>query len=75
MSVPTLAVVLPLLVLFALVATDLWVYVDAKHQTERGAPVVFSYGTFKLNTPTEWFFGCLFLWIVFFPLYITGRSS
>jgi hypothetical protein len=65
---------LPLLMLFVLLATDLWVYLDAKVQAQRGTPVVFTIGSFEVHTPTQWFIGCLLLWIVAFPLYITGRS-
>ena len=65
---------LPLLILVVLVATDVWVYLDAKVQAERGTPVVFTLGNFEVHTPTQWFIGCLLLWIVAFPLYLTGRS-
>jgi hypothetical protein len=74
MAAVSLAAVLPLLVLLLLFATDLSVYVDATAQAKRGRPIVFSYGAFKLDRPAEWFVGCFFLWIVFFPLYIVGRS-
>ena len=77
MSGPSATALVPILVLLVLVvlATDVWVYVDAKALCERGTPVVFSIGTFRVDTPAAWFFGCLFLWIVFFPLYITGRRQ
>jgi len=65
---------LPILVLLALLAVDRWVYVDAKAHTERGTPVVFSSGTFKVDTPAAWFVGCLLLWILFFPLYMASRG-
>jgi hypothetical protein len=65
----------PILVLLALLATDLWVYADAKARSERGTPVVFSVGSLKLDTPASWFAGCLLLWILFFPLYITSRNQ
>jgi hypothetical protein len=65
---------LPLLILFVLVATDLWVYLDAKVRAQRGTPVVFTLGNFEVHTPTQWFIGCLLLWIVAFPLYLAGRS-
>ena len=35
---------------------------DAKAHAERGTPVVFSSGTFKVDTPAAWFVGCLLLW-------------
>jgi hypothetical protein len=65
----------PILVLLALLATDFWVYADAKAHSERGTPVVFSVGSLKMDTPASWFFGCLLLWILFFPLYITSRNQ
>jgi hypothetical protein len=65
---------LPVFVLLVALAIDLWVYVDAKAQSERGTPVVFSVGSLEVKTPTTWFFGCLILWIVFFPLYLTRRN-
>lgn len=65
----------PLLLLLAVLATDVWVYLDATAQGERGAPVVVSLGTFRVDTPTAWFVCCLVLWIVFFPLYLTGRGQ
>jgi hypothetical protein len=64
-----------ILVLLAVLATDLWVYADAKAHYERGIPVVFSTGFFEMDTPAAWFFGCLLLWIVFFPLYIGRRNQ
>lgn len=64
----------PILVLFVVLATDVWVYADAKAQAERGTPVVFSTGFLEVNTPAAWFLGSLILWIVFFPLYITARN-
>lgn len=67
------AVLAPILILLAVLASDLWVYFDEKAQCERGTPVVFSFGMFKMDTPGAWFGGCLILWIVFFPLYVMGR--
>jgi len=37
--------------------------------------VEFSNGFGKLMTPGDWFFCCLVLWVVFFPIYITTRSK
>jgi hypothetical protein len=68
-----LPAVVPILVLILVLAIDLWVYADAKTHEERGAPVVFSVGSFEVDTPSAWFFGCLILWVLFFPLYINLR--
>jgi hypothetical protein len=66
--------VVPLLVVLAVVASALWVYVDESTQSRRGTPVVFSFRQFiRLDTPGVWFGACLFLWPIFFPLYISGR--
>ncbi len=65
----------PILVLFAALATDLWVYADAKLHDERGTPVVFSVGSLVMDTPVKWLVGCLILWIVVFPLYIKSRGQ
>jgi len=64
----------PILLLLAILTVDAWVYADAKAHRERGTPVVFASGTFHVDTPAAWFFGCLLLWIVFFPLYINRRD-
>ncbi len=72
---PSASALLPILVLLPIVATDLWVYADAKAHSERGIPVVFSSGSFNMDTPAAWFVGCLLLWILFFPLYITRRRA
>lgn len=64
----------PLILLLAVVATDIWVYLDATVQWERGNPVVASIGSFRVDTPGAWFVCCLVLWIVFFPLYLIGRG-
>jgi hypothetical protein len=65
----------PILLLLALLSTDVWVYADAKAQSEQGTPIVFSAGSFKVDTPASWFVACLILWILFFPLYITSRNQ
>jgi cytochrome c oxidase assembly factor CtaG len=75
MSAPSVTALGPILVLLAVLATDVWVYGDAKANTERGTPVVFSLGTFEIDTPLAWLLGCLLLWIVFFPLYMTRRGD
>jgi hypothetical protein len=65
----------PILVLLLVLATDLWVYADAKAHAERGTPIVASIGRLVVATPAAWFLGCLILWILFFPLYITRRNQ
>jgi hypothetical protein len=64
----------PIVVFLGLLAVDRWVYVDAQVRAERGTPVVFSTGNFRVDTPAAWAVGCLVLWILFFPLYLTSRD-
>jgi len=65
----------PIAVLVFIVATSVWVYSDAKAHWERGTPVVFSTDSFRVDTPDAWFLGCVLLWILFFPLYVTRRDQ
>jgi hypothetical protein len=63
-----------LVILLILVASDWWVYEDAKSCEARGRPVHVTLGSFHLDTPATWGIACLVLWVFFFPLYLTGRS-
>jgi hypothetical protein len=72
---PPNGALVPILVLLVFLGTDFWVHVDAKAHYERGTPVIFSTGFLEVDTPVAWFFGCLLLWIVFFPLYIARRDQ
>jgi len=67
--------VLILVPLLVVLASGLWVYTDATAHDERGTPVVVSFGSFRVDTPIVWFLGCLLLWILFFPLYVTTRNQ
>ena len=66
--------ILPFIALFAMFTTAVWVYRDATAQSERGTSIFFHVGTFNVDTPIAWFVACIFLWIVFFPLYLAARS-
>jgi hypothetical protein len=66
---------LPVFVVLFLVATSLWVYRDASTLAERGTPVRFVAGSIEVATPGVWAVGCLALWVVFVPLYITCRKQ
>lgn len=57
-GLPVIALV-PVLVLAVVVAIDIWVYADARAQSERGTPVVFSTDFLTVDTPAAWFVGCL----------------
>ncbi|WP_405086050.1 hypothetical protein [Microbispora sp. NBC_01389] len=76
MTGPSLTVLVPLLVLLVALAVDSWVYADARKHVRRGEPAVFALGPVRIATPEAWFAGCLILWVVFFPLYltVTGRN-
>jgi hypothetical protein len=76
-SVPGISViaVVPVVVIVFALATDLWIYADAKAQDDRGTPVVLSWGGFRLDTPVGWLAACLIVWIVFVPLYLVGRRN
>lgn len=63
-----------LIAAIVVVAIDAWVYSDAKAHADLGAPVVFRAGSFAVETPAGWFLGCLLLFVVFFPIYLTSRS-
>jgi hypothetical protein len=61
---------LPLVVLLAILAIDLWVYDDAKKRRDSRRPVVAAIGPLRIDTPGAWLAGCLVLSIVFIPLYL-----
>lgn len=66
---------LPLLSLLLIVGTDVWVYLDDKALCVQGAPVVFRYGSLRLDAPSHWVVACTFFWVIFFPLYLIGRRG
>ncbi len=72
LSVTALA---PLFILLLVLTADAWVYLDSKARVDRGAPVVCSNGIFRMATPAAWLFGCLILWLLFFPLYLICRGQ
>ncbi|MFU8870988.1 hypothetical protein [Micromonospora sp. SL4-19] len=64
----------PILVLLVVLALDVWVYTDARQRLRQGDPVSVSLGSFRMRTPEAWFLGCLILWVVFFPLYLSASG-
>lgn len=58
-----------------LLATVFWVHQDASVRASRGAPVYFSTGSIDVSKPATWALGCLCLWIIFTPLYLTCRRQ
>jgi hypothetical protein len=71
----SMTALVPILLLLAVLATDVWVYEDSSARQQRGAPVTLAIGNLHVDTPAAWFVACLLLWIVFFPLYIKGRNQ
>lgn len=65
---------LSILIMIAVLGTDAWVYVDARRRLSGRRPVVVSLGPLRVETPEAWFLGCLILWVVFFPLYLTATG-
>jgi hypothetical protein len=61
--------------MLAAVATDLWVYADARRCAAAGSPVFLRIGRIRIDTPVAWFVGCVVLWIFFFPMYLVSRSQ
>jgi hypothetical protein len=65
----------PILLLLAVLASDAWVFVDAKARLDRGSPVAMTVGSFRIDAPFGWFLGCLVLWLLFFPMYLVSRAG
>ncbi len=64
----------PVLVLLAVLGSDLWVFLDAKRCAAEGAPVTLHVAGLVIDTPIAWVLGCIILWIFFFPIYLISRS-
>ncbi|MFB9234746.1 hypothetical protein ACFFWC_04230 [Plantactinospora siamensis] len=67
-------VLVSILVLLVGLGVDLWVYADARERQRAGSPAVVSVGTLRVDSPQAWFLGCLVLWVVFVPLYLTATG-
>ncbi len=67
-----LAALAPLVVL---VATDAWVYLDARRWAADGSPVFVRIAGLSIETPGAWLAGCVLLWIFFFPMYLVSRRA
>jgi hypothetical protein len=74
-AIPITALV-PIVALLVGLTLDTWVYADASERQRQGDRVSAWVGPLRLETPEAWFLGCLILWVVFFPLYLsaTGRN-
>jgi hypothetical protein len=65
----------PLVLAVLLVATDVWVFQDARTRSEEGRPVVFTTGAITIDSPAGWLLGCLLIWIICVPLYLRARQA
>ncbi len=60
-----------MLIFLLVIGTSVWVLFDAKALGVKKGQIS---GIANMG-PTAWFFGCLLLWIVAFPLYLTKRDD
>ena len=67
--------VITLIPVALLLASVSWVCQDASVHAKRGTPVYFSAGSIEVSKPATWALGCLCLWIIFVPLYLTCRRQ
>jgi hypothetical protein len=65
----------PIFLVLLIAATALWVYQDATAHARRDTPVRFVAGSIEVSTPIVWAVGCLVLWVIFMPLYVTCRKQ
>jgi len=71
----SLVELVPIVVVFVIIGTGIWVYADAKARAGQGHPVVLSIGSIRLDSPEVWAVVCLLLWIICFPLYLASRNQ
>jgi len=64
---------LPPLVLLLISGTGAWVYRDATRLEGEGSPVLLRSQYITLDSPRDWTTACIFGWVLFFPLYLSGR--
>lgn len=69
--------VVSLFVLGVGLGSDVWVLGDARRRVRRGERVAVGVGGLRVESPEAWFLGCVVLWVVFMPLYLTasGRNN
>jgi hypothetical protein len=64
----------PMVLLLAALAVDVWIFMEARARDTRGREVVATIGPVTFSTPTQWFLGCLLLWVFVVPLYLVARN-
>ena len=52
-----------------------WVLIDARKRLHRGRPVVAVLLGYTIDQPATWAVLCLFLSVLFVPMYVLARSS
>ena len=65
---------IPLLPLFIVALTAIWVYADERRRTAQGSPVTLRIGALSIDTAPMWLAACVVVWIFFFPMYLISRS-
>lgn len=68
------ALLVSIAVLLAVLISDFWVLSDARDRERRGDPVSVAVGSMRIERPEAWFLGCVVLWVVFMPLYLTATG-
>ena len=68
------ALLVPIAFVLFVLASDAWVYADARGRAHRGERVSVAIGTLRVETPEAWFLGCLVLYVIFMPLYLTATG-
>ncbi|MEV6851816.1 hypothetical protein [Actinoplanes sp. NPDC051411] len=61
-------------VLVVALGSDFWVLADARARVRRGERVSVAVGNLRVETPEAWFLGCVVLWVIFMPLYLTASG-
>lgn len=68
------ALLVPIAFALVVLASDAWVYGDARQRARHGERVSVAIGTLRIETPEAWFLGCLVLYVIFMPLYLTATG-
>lgn len=74
MTVLSPALLVPIAFVLFVLVSDAWVYADARQRARRGERVSVAIGTLRIDTPAAWFLGCLVLYVIFLPLYLTATG-
>ena len=65
----------PFLLLILVGVTSLWVLSDARSRVEAGRPVSATLGSLTVDRPEAWAVLCLFVVVLFLPLYLVARRG